>query len=102
MSIEDLVSGVALETGNGVAVAPPEDARVLAGFAFEVVRRTYIDGQDGEDTAPSTLAPPPRGREWSVGLLGAGGEACAFDARADAVFVFLREISLNFRPLPVR
>ena len=49
VSAEDLESGVALETGNGVAVAPPEDVRVLAGYAFEVVEGTYIDVQDGKD-----------------------------------------------------
>ena len=37
VSRDELASGVALETGNGVAVAPPEDVRVLAGYAFEVV-----------------------------------------------------------------
>ena len=37
VSREELESGVALETGNGVAVEPPEDVRVLAGYAFEVV-----------------------------------------------------------------
>ncbi len=37
VSAEELESGVALETGNGAAVAPPEDVRVLAEYAFEVV-----------------------------------------------------------------
>lgn len=43
----ELADGRALETGDGVAVAPPEDVRVLAAHAFEVVGRTYIDVQDG-------------------------------------------------------
>ena len=34
---EDLASGRALETGNGATVAPPEDVRVLAAYAFHVV-----------------------------------------------------------------
>ena len=37
VSKDELESGVALDTGNGVAVEPPEDVRVLAGYAFEVV-----------------------------------------------------------------
>ena len=39
VSVEELATGVALETGNGVSVAPPEDVRVLSGYAFEVVGR---------------------------------------------------------------
>ena len=39
VSKDELESGVALDTGNGVAVEPPEDVRVLAGHAFEVVGR---------------------------------------------------------------
>ena len=37
VSKDELERGVALDTGNGVAVEPPEDVRVLAGYAFEVV-----------------------------------------------------------------
>jgi len=37
VSREELAAGCALETGNGVAVAPPEDVRVLAAHAFTVV-----------------------------------------------------------------
>lgn len=37
VSKDELADGRALDTGNGVVVAPPEDVRVLAGYAFEVV-----------------------------------------------------------------
>ena len=37
VSKDELESGVALDAGDGVAVAPPEDVRVLAAHAFEVV-----------------------------------------------------------------
>ena len=40
VSKDELESGVALDTGNGGAVEPPEDVRVLAGYAFEVVARS--------------------------------------------------------------
>ena len=47
VSREELAAGRALETGNGVAVAPPEDVRVLAAHAFKVVEKTNIYIQDG-------------------------------------------------------
>ena len=34
---EDLASGRALETGNGADVPPPDDVRVLAAYAFDIV-----------------------------------------------------------------
>ena len=37
VSKRDLASGRALATENGESVAPPEDVRVLAGHAFDVV-----------------------------------------------------------------
>ena len=37
VSKRDLASGRALATDNGASVAPPEDVRVLAAHAFEVV-----------------------------------------------------------------
>ena len=37
VSKDELASGAALDAGNGVAVAPPEDVRALAAHAFEVV-----------------------------------------------------------------
>ena len=37
VSKEELASGLALNIGNGTAVAPPEDVRVLAAYAFDVV-----------------------------------------------------------------
>jgi len=47
VSRDELVCGHPLDTGNGVAVAPPEDVRVLAAHAFKVVEKTNIDVQDG-------------------------------------------------------
>ena len=44
---DELASERALDVGNGMAVAPPEDVRVLAAHAFEVVEKTNIDVQDG-------------------------------------------------------
>ena len=37
VSKDELESGVALDSGDGGAVPPPEDVRVLAAHAFEVV-----------------------------------------------------------------
>ena len=37
VSKNDLANGRPLETGRGIAVPPPEDVRVLAAHAFEVV-----------------------------------------------------------------
>ena len=37
VSKDELESGVALDSGDGDAVPPPEDVRVLAAHAFEVV-----------------------------------------------------------------
>ena len=40
VSKDDLASASALDAGNGVAVAPPEDVRVLAAHAFEATSDT--------------------------------------------------------------
>ena len=37
VSKDELASGVALDSGHGGTVSPPEDVRVLAAHAFEVV-----------------------------------------------------------------
>ena len=37
VSKDELESGVALDSGDGDGVPPPEDVRVLAAHAFEVV-----------------------------------------------------------------
>ena len=47
VSKDDLASGRALDAGDGAAVVPPEDVRVLAAHAFDVVAGANINVQDG-------------------------------------------------------